>query len=78
MVAMPLVRPTLFSNLALLEDKFVHGYWEGAAVFYLSTTNEGGQTDKVTDEENLSFVPGLRDLKGVKFSVCGGNHWRQV
>jgi hypothetical protein len=54
MVAMPIVKPTLSSNLASLEDKFVHGYREGAALFYLSTTNEGGQIDKVTDEDLAS------------------------
>jgi hypothetical protein len=43
MVAMPIVRPTLSSNLALLEYDFVHGFKEGAAVLYLSITNEGGQ-----------------------------------
>jgi hypothetical protein len=42
MVAMPIVRPILSSDLESLEDDFVHGYWEGATVFYLSTTNEGG------------------------------------
>jgi hypothetical protein len=42
MVAMPIVRPTLSSNLASLEDDFVHGYREGAAMFYLSITNKGG------------------------------------
>jgi hypothetical protein len=42
MVAMPIIRPTLSLDLASLEADFVHGYREGAAVFYLSTTNEGG------------------------------------
>jgi hypothetical protein len=95
MVPMPIVRPTLSSNLASLEDEFVHGYREGAAVFYLSITNEGGQIEKVTDEdlaswgpywravndrfeEFLSSVPRLRELRGVKFSICDGNHRRQV
>lgn len=41
LVSMPCVGPTLFSDLALLEDNFVHGYQEGMAVFYLSMTNEG-------------------------------------
>jgi hypothetical protein len=94
MVPMPIVRPTLSSDLASLEDEFVHGYREGAAVFYLSITNEGGQIEKVTGEdlvswgtywrtvnarfeEFLSSVPGLRELKGVKFSVYG-DHRRQV
>jgi hypothetical protein len=51
MVPMPIVRPTLSSNLASLKDNFVHAYQEGADVFYLSTTNEGGQVDKVMDED---------------------------
>jgi hypothetical protein len=95
LVAMPIVRPTLSSDLASLEADFIHGYREGAAVFYLSTTNKGGQVDKVTGgdfqswgplwcivnshfEDYLSSVPRLRHLKGVKFSVCDGNHRRQA
>jgi hypothetical protein len=54
---MPIVRPTLSSVLALLEDDFVHGYWEGAAVFYLSMTNEAGLVDKVSDEDLQSWGP---------------------
>jgi hypothetical protein len=71
----------------------VHGYREGAVVFYLSITNEAGQIKKDEDlaswgpywrlvnarfEEFLSSVLGLRGLKNVKFSVCDGNHRRQV
>jgi hypothetical protein len=48
---MPIVQPTLSSDLASLEADFVYGYREGAAVFYLSTTNEGGLVEKVTDED---------------------------
>ena len=44
-------------NLASLEDDFVHGYQEGAVVFYLSTSNEGGQIDKVTNENRKSWDP---------------------
>jgi hypothetical protein len=51
------MRPILSSYLASLEDDFVHGYREGAAVFYLSTTNKGGQIDKVTDEDLVSWGP---------------------
>jgi hypothetical protein len=43
--------------LASLEDEFVHGYRDGAAVFYLSITNEGGQIEKVTDEDLASWDP---------------------
>jgi hypothetical protein len=95
MVAMPIVRPTLSSNLASLEVDFIHGYRKGMAVFYLSTTNEGGLVEEVSDEDlqswgplwyavntrfedYLSSVPELRHLKGVKFSVCDGNHRRQA
>jgi hypothetical protein len=92
LVAMPIVRMTLFSDLALLGADFDHGYREGAAVFYLSTTNEGGLVEKVTYEDlqswwcavntrfegYLSFVPELRHLKDIKFSVCNGNHRRQA
>jgi hypothetical protein len=38
-------------------DEFVHGYRDGAAVFYLSITNEGGQIEKVTDEDLASWDP---------------------
>jgi hypothetical protein len=95
LVAMPIVRPTLSSDLASVEADFVHGYQEGAAVFSLSTTDEGGPVEKVIDEDlqswsplwcavntrfedYLSSVPELRHLKGVKFSVCDGNHRRQA
>jgi hypothetical protein len=95
MVAMPIVRPTLSSDLASLEADFVHGYREWAVVFYLSTTNEGGVVEKMTDEDlqswcplwcavntrfedYLSSVPELRYLKGVKFSVCDGNHHNTI
>jgi hypothetical protein len=95
LVAMPIVQPTLSSDLASLEADFVHGYREGAAVFYLSTTNEGGLVEKVTDEDlqswgllwcavntrfedYLTSILELRHLKGVKFSICDGNHRRQA
>jgi hypothetical protein len=29
-------------------------------------------------EEFLSSIPGLKELRGVKFSVCDGNHQRQA
>jgi hypothetical protein len=57
MVAMPIVRPTLSSDLASLEDDFVHGYQEGAVVFYLSITNEASQIEKVSDEDLVSWGP---------------------
>lgn len=57
MVAMPMVRPTLQSDLAKLEHEFVHGYREGAAVFYVSLTNEDGKTQEVTAADMESWGP---------------------
>jgi hypothetical protein len=92
--AMPIVRPTLSSDVALLEKDFVYGFQEGAAMFYLFTTNEAGLIDKVLDENLQSCSPlwyssndrfkdylssiALKHLKGVKFSICDGVHQRQA
>lgn len=57
MVAMPMVRPTLPGDLKKLEQEFVHGYREGAAVFYVSVTNEEGNTQEVTDEDKTMWGP---------------------
>ena len=57
MVPMLIVRPTLSSDLASFQDKFVHVYHDGADVFYLSITNEGGQIEKVTNEDLASWNP---------------------
>jgi hypothetical protein len=48
LVAMPLVRPTLQSDLDKLEQEFVHGYRDKAAVFYVTLTDEHGSTQEVT------------------------------
>ena len=57
MLAMPMVRPTLTSDLAKLEQEFVHGYREGASVFYVTLTNEEDKTQEVTDAEKASWDP---------------------
>ena len=57
MLAMPMVRPTLSSDLAKLEQEFVHGYREGASVFYVSVTNEDGKTQEVL--EAIKLLGGL-------------------
>ena len=36
MVYMPMVRPTLESDLKKLKQEFVHGYREGSCVFYVA------------------------------------------
>ncbi len=55
MTIMPIVRPTLSCDLTLLEADFVHGYREGAAVFYLSTTDEHGLIHTFSDEEKQTW-----------------------
>jgi len=57
MVPMPMVRPTLESDLAKLEQEFVHGYREGAAVFYVSMTNEDGKSQEVTSADVDAWGP---------------------
>jgi len=57
MAAMPMVRPTLQSDLAKLEQEFVHGYREGASVFYVTVTNEEGVTQEVTEGDKESWGP---------------------
>jgi hypothetical protein len=50
---MPIVRPILSLDLASLKDDFVHGYWEGAAVFYLSTPMKVARLYKINLNEML-------------------------
>jgi hypothetical protein len=57
MLAMPMVRPTLASDLAKLEQEFVHGYREGASVFYVTTTNEYGKTHEVLESDKAAWGP---------------------
>jgi hypothetical protein len=57
MLAMPMVRPTLTSDLAKLEQEFVHGYREGASVFYVTVTNEEGKSHEVTEADKASWDP---------------------
>ena len=57
MVAMPMVRPTLSTDLAKLEQEFVHGYREGSSVFYVTLTDEEGNVREVTDADKASWVP---------------------
>ena len=57
MLAMPMVRPTLSSDLAKLEAEFVHGYREGASVFYVTVTDEQGNSHEVTKDDKASWGP---------------------
>ena len=51
LVAMPMVRPTLACDITKLEQEFAGGYRDGAAVFYVSTTNEERQSEEFSDKE---------------------------
>jgi hypothetical protein len=57
MLAMPMVRPTLSSDLSKLEYEFVHGYRNGASVFYVSLTDEDGRTHEVSEADKASWGP---------------------
>ena len=57
MLAMPMVRPTLSSDLGKLEQEFVHGYRDGASVFYVSLTDEEGRTHQVSEADKASWGP---------------------
>ena len=54
MVPMPMVRPTLSSDLDFLEHEFSKGYRDGAAVFYVTTTDEAGKSSIITEEDSKS------------------------
>jgi hypothetical protein len=57
MLAMPMVRPTLASDLAKLEQEFVHEYREGASGFYITTTNEDGKTQEMLEADKAAWGP---------------------
>jgi len=54
---MPLVRPTLSIDVTKLDNDFVHGYCEGAAVFYVSCSNDQGWIQSMTVEERSLLTP---------------------
>lgn len=68
MIPMPIVRPTLDCDITLLEQQFVHGYEEGARVFYVSISDEESQSSIFTDEEKSTWGP-LWNLVNDKFNT---------
>jgi hypothetical protein len=56
-VPMPLVRPTLCSNIKRLEAEFFHGFRPSANVFYVSLCDETGEERSVTDEDQQKWGP---------------------
>jgi hypothetical protein len=51
MVPMPLVRPTLLSDVKRLEAEFSYGYRPGASMFYVSLCDENGKERTVTTKD---------------------------
>ena len=55
MIYMPLVWPTLASDIKHLEAEFAHGYHVGVSVFYVSICNERGEERSVTMEDTMGW-----------------------
>ena len=67
---MPMVRPTLESDLSKLEQEFVHGYRDGASVFYVSITDEDGKSREVTSEDKEKWGPLWKSKNDCSTSTC--------
>ena len=50
LLSMPLVRPTLLSDVLKLEQAFIHGHRSGTTIFYISAVNNEMETEDVTSE----------------------------
>ena len=61
LVAMPMIRPILAYDITKLEQEFAGGYRDGAAVFYVSITNEEGQSEEFSDVEMSNWDPIWRE-----------------
>ena len=57
MLYMPLVRPTLATDIKKLETEFTHRYRPGAPVFYVSICNEKEEERAVTNEDKSNWGP---------------------
>jgi len=57
LVGMPLVRPTMRSDVKRLEADFVHGYRDGDRVFYVSLANDSGIEKVVTAADEDAWGP---------------------
>ena len=55
MITLQVIRPALANNIEKMKADFVHGYCPGAAVFYVSRTDFGGEERFVTDADRLSW-----------------------
>jgi hypothetical protein len=55
MASLQVVRPALINDIQKLQADFVHGYRVGAAVFYVSLTNERGEGSLVSDVDRANW-----------------------
>jgi hypothetical protein len=55
MISLQIVRPALENDIMKLQADFIHGYRVGAAVFYVSLTDEHGQEQDVTATDRLEW-----------------------
>ena len=57
LMSMPLVRPTMRSDVKRLEADFVHGYREGDRVFYVSLASDTGDEKLVSPGDEDDWGP---------------------
>ena len=65
LVTMPMVRPTLSCDITKLEQEFAGGYYDGVAVFYVSTTNEKGESQEFSEDKMSKWDPIWREKNEV-------------
>lgn len=57
MIPMPIVRPSLESDIKRLEAAFTHGYRPGSSAFYVSICDEKGVIHKLSPEDKDHMSP---------------------
>ena len=57
MVSLQVFRPALQIDIDKMKADFIHEYWPGAAVFYVSNSNFVGQERIVSEEDRSSWSP---------------------
>ena len=77
MVYMPLVRPTLESDIKRLEAEFAHGYRHGASMFYVTLCNERGEEKSVTDKVKKNWDPLWIEANNIFESQLKANKYLQ-
>ena len=55
MITLQVIRPALAKDIEKMKADFVHGYRPRVVVFYVSTTDFGGEEQLVTDADRLSW-----------------------